>query len=200
MENITTQPTYVDNKNIKTFKTLLIISISLLILVTLTLVYLLTQFKELKNNQKTDSSIEMSLKNKEPINSNSAQTTPKKTITSNPVQTTLSDEEQVRGLHCKDGTCDANTAVTIIEISGNYAHGRADASACNCHWYAVKIDGTWKIIWKTQDGVPCQIVEKYQIPDSMLFEQEFEGKRVRCQPYSQESLDEENQRYQWWTQ
>ena len=65
---------------------------------------------------------------------------------------------------------DSKYAGTVEVREGNYAQGTASFGGGGYGWYAVKQDGKWKVILKTQNTPPCSTMEQYGFPQSVYKE------------------------------
>lgn len=159
------------NNQEKKYQVLFGVTTILLIMMSLITVYLLKEMKEIKTalikeNQlpttnTTNESPKVTTITEIPINPTS---TPSLTATAKP----MTDKEQLNSLACKRiGGCTKDTSIQVDKISGNYATGGTSSQGGGFAWFAVKINNTWKIVWETQDGMACQISEKYNIPSTM---------------------------------
>lgn len=77
---------------------------------------------------------------------------------------------------------DPENRINITKIIDKYATGGANPpiGGGGVIWFAVKINNQWKVVWESQDNIPCQIIEKYNIPKEI-----YEG---NC--YSPDSTNE----------
>ncbi|MFH1827018.1 MAG: hypothetical protein ABH812_01120 [bacterium] len=62
---------------------------------------------------------------------------------------------------------DPNFGGTIDAKEGNYVRGGAGFGGGGYGWYAVKQNGKWKIVEKTQNAPACSIMQKFNFPKSI---------------------------------
>ena len=150
------------NNKEKKYQILLGVTTLLLILISFITIYLLKEIKEIKTTLvKENESPVVTVVTETPTASTA-------TISSPTTAKPMTDKEQLNSLACRRiGGCSQNTTTNVNKISGNYAAGGTDTGGVGFAWFAVKINGTWKIVWETQDGMACQISEKYNIPSTM---------------------------------
>lgn len=188
MENQINQSPVINTSNTnQNTKILLIILTVLLSFILIGTFYLLIELNNIKKNVIKDNS---NLETTE-TSITTDTTTPIEKVTISPTDTNkpLSDAEQIKSLICKRiGGCNESITFSIKKISGIFAtgtSGKVEGSGTN--WWTVKIDGTWKIVWETQDAMACQISQKYNIPVEMYA---LDGKTDDC--YSEYSKSEIN--------
>lgn len=96
-----------------------------------------------------------------------ASITPTPTPTASP-QATESSEDIIRELDSAlNPDNNPNYAATVGVRDGNYAQGTASFGGGGYGWYAVKQNGKWKVILKTQNEPPCSTMEQYGFPQSV---------------------------------
>lgn len=159
------------NNQEKKYQILFGVTTILLIMMSFITVYLLKEMKEIKTALvKEKQAPTINTINESPKVTEITETPISPTSTSSPTATTkpMTDKEQLNNLACKRiGGCTKDTSININKISGNYATGGTSSQGAGFAWFAVKINNTWKIVWETQDGMACQISEKYNIPSTM---------------------------------
>ena len=57
-----------------------------------------------------------------------------------------------------------NFSATVEVREGNFAQGTASFGGGGYGWYAVKQNGKWEVILKTQNEPPCSTMEQYGFP------------------------------------
>lgn len=62
---------------------------------------------------------------------------------------------------------DPNFAATIDVKENNYVRGGAGFGGGGFGWYALKQNGKWKIIEKTQNAPACSIMQEFNFPKSI---------------------------------
>ncbi|KKR73855.1 MAG: hypothetical protein UU15_C0001G0030 [Candidatus Levybacteria bacterium GW2011_GWC2_40_7] len=60
-----------------------------------------------------------------------------------------------------------NFFATVEVREGNYAQGTASFGGGGYGWDAVKQNGKWEVILKTQNEPPCSTMEQYGFPESV---------------------------------
>lgn len=60
-----------------------------------------------------------------------------------------------------------NFGATIDAREDNYVRGGAGFGGGGYGWYAVKQNGKWEIVEKTQNAPSCSIMQKYNFPKSI---------------------------------
>ena len=167
-------PIITTNKE-KKLKILLLIFIALFLIALFTIFYCLNSLKKIKSEFQPEITNETSIIKMNPT------ATAIPTIKESAPTKTIDEEKTTIKLVVND---DPDIEVKIEKLSGNYATGGVTVLSTGYgayHWWTVKIDGKWKIVWETQDSMACQIVEKYKIPKEM-YDDCYSG-------YSQEVLD-----------
>jgi hypothetical protein len=76
-----------------------------------------------------------------------------------------------QGLVAEHGSLANNMNVTVSKIEGNYAQGGAvdPASVGGAMWLAVKVNGSWTLVWDGNGTISCSLMATYPgFPVSMV--------------------------------
>jgi hypothetical protein len=72
-------------------------------------------------------------------------------------------------LVAKYGSASANLNVNVYKIEGIYAEGTAAESGGGGGWFAVKVNGVWKLVWDGNGQIDCNNIAPYpDFPKSMI--------------------------------
>jgi len=88
--------------------------------------------------------------------------------------TSVSDENLIKqAVYDKLGTSESDIKVEIEKIEGDYAKGyshSAKEEAGGGFFIAVKKSGTWKVIADGNGVIECSVIEKYNVPSTIVGE------------------------------
>lgn len=101
-------------------------------------------------------------------------------VVSTPAPTPLAspiDENQILLNSMKDqlitehGPNMADAIFAVTKIQGDYADGTAGQSGGGGMWFAVKVNGSWKLVWDGNGTIDCQTLVPFpNFPSSMISE------------------------------
>jgi hypothetical protein len=97
--------------------------------------------------------------------------TPSVAITTTP---TVDEVETIQAvvkaaLDSKHGASPNQLAVTVSKIEGNYAQGGVKETAGGAMWFAVKVNGIWKLAWDGNGTISCSLIDEYpDFPKTMI--------------------------------
>jgi len=74
------------------------------------------------------------------------------------------------GLVAEHGSSASSMNVTVSKIQGNFATGGAvdPESVGGAMWLAAKVNGMWKLVWDGNGTIPCESIDPYNFPVSMV--------------------------------
>lgn len=76
-----------------------------------------------------------------------------------------------QALIAKHGPDAGKLTITVSKIIGTYAQGGASAPGGGAMWFAVKENGTWKLIWDGNGVILCTDISAYpELPKAMISE------------------------------
>ncbi len=124
-----------------------------------------------KSNQplSAQSSSEKQLNNQPSVAA--SQISPAENLTPTPTidETTVLKVAIKNDLIAEHGSDASALTITVSKIEGDFASGDASAQGGGGMWYAVNVNGTWKLVWDGNGEILCSTVAPYpNFPTDMM--------------------------------
>jgi hypothetical protein len=71
-------------------------------------------------------------------------------------------------LLAEHGTSVNELTISVSKIQGSFAQGGASGSGGGGMWFAVNVNGTWKLVWDGNGTISCARINPYNFPASMI--------------------------------